>query len=277
MSKKMKKFELEWYEDFLKIKFWRNFWNSLINGPFTDLITHWRKGPIQKPQALFCSPESKEAPPTTEMKVKFVGNAQSDTKFLQPSYFQLLLWKLMFTVEPILWFERLYISLVEATMLHSVIQLGRGPKHPKPNRVIFVEWMDVDLVALEEMFVQFGSCMRLYKSCELDKARHGKCNICRHTWQMHGSRIDSNSGFASNPCHRASRSCGKTCPRPWSLWMLQWTELQRFWCHILRILPSWIWIVDTIELSWTSSEWNHELFTSNTHEAVAEVSRIGSL
>jgi len=68
----------------------------------------------------------------------------------------------MFTVEPILWFEKLYISLVEATMLHSVIQLGRGPKHRKPNRVIFVEWMDVDLVALEEIFVQFGSCMRLY-------------------------------------------------------------------------------------------------------------------
>ena len=38
MSKKMKRFELEWYEDFLKMKCSRNFWNSLTNGTFTDLI-----------------------------------------------------------------------------------------------------------------------------------------------------------------------------------------------------------------------------------------------
>jgi len=123
------------------------------------------------------------------MKVKFVGNAQSDTKFLQPSCFQLLWWKLMFTVEPILWFERLYISLVEATMLHSVIQLGREPKHPKPNGVIFVEWMDVDLVALEEIFVQFGSCMRLYKVVNWTKRDMGNVTYAG----IHGRCMDRGS------------------------------------------------------------------------------------
>ena len=95
----------------------------------------------------------------------------------------------MFTVEPILWFERLYISLVEATMLHSVIQLGRGPKHPKPNRVIFVVWMDVDLVALEEMFVQFGSCMRLYKVVNWTKRDMGNVTYAG----IHGRCMDRGS------------------------------------------------------------------------------------